>query len=240
MDRGAWLAIVHGVTKSRTRLSNQHTLSLHFSEGAPERAKAETVKWGVQDLRATKPEKVKVKVKSLSDPMDCSLPSSSDHGIFQTRVLDWVAVSFSRRSSRPRDWTQDSHIVGRCFTIWATREVSQRMLRITKEKDSWLKAFSFKLAILLKEQLTWAGGREGPLPTVFEQYSDLKIGLNDSSSHPLRRKMGLEKAKARRGGKRKSEEGPESRRRDIRERRRRERKLVRSRNQSGAEGGGRI
>lgn len=45
--------------------------------------------------------------------------------------------------------------------------------------------------------------------------------------------MGLEKAKARRGGKRKSEEGPVSRRTGIRERRRRERKLVRSRNQSG-------
>ena len=165
--------------------------------------------------------------------MDCSLPGSSVHGIFQTRILEWVAVFFSRRSSRPRDWTQVSHIVGRHFTIWATREVSQKKLRITKEKDSWLKAFSFKLAILLKEQLTWAGGREAPLPAVFEQYNDLKIGLNDSSSHPLRRKMGLEKAKARRGGKRKSEEGPGSRRVGIRERKRRERKLVRSRNQSG-------
>ena len=37
------------------------------------------------------------------DPMDCSLPGSSVHGIFQARVLEWVATSFSRRSSRPRD-----------------------------------------------------------------------------------------------------------------------------------------
>ena len=40
---------------------------------------------------------------TLCDPMDCSLPGSSIHGIFQTRILEWVAISFSRRSSRPRD-----------------------------------------------------------------------------------------------------------------------------------------
>ena len=55
--------------------------------------------------------------------MDCSLPGSSVHGIFQARVLEWVAISFSRRSSWPRDWTQVSRIVGRRFTVWATREV---------------------------------------------------------------------------------------------------------------------
>ena len=55
--------------------------------------------------------------------MDCSLPGFSVHGIFQARILEWVAISFSRRSSRPRDWTWVYHIVGRCFTVWATREV---------------------------------------------------------------------------------------------------------------------
>ena len=55
--------------------------------------------------------------------MDCSLPGSSVHGIFQARILEWVAISFSRRSSRPRDWTWVSRIAGRHFTIWATREV---------------------------------------------------------------------------------------------------------------------
>ena len=71
----------------------------------------------------------KVKVKSLSrvrlfaTPRDCSLPGSSVHGIFQSRVLEWVAIPFSRRSSQPRDWTRVSRTVGRRFTIWATREV---------------------------------------------------------------------------------------------------------------------
>ena len=55
---------------------------------------------------------------TLCDPMDCSLlPSSFVHGIFQARVLEWVAISFSRASSRPRDQTWVSCIAGRCFTI---------------------------------------------------------------------------------------------------------------------------
>ena len=54
---------------------------------------------------------------TLCDPMNCSLPGSSVHGIFQARILEWVAISFSRGSSRPRDRTQVSHIVGRHFTI---------------------------------------------------------------------------------------------------------------------------
>ena len=54
--------------------------------------------------------------------MDCSLPGSSVHEIFQARVLEWIAVSFSRGSSQPRDRTQVSHHAGRCFTISATRE----------------------------------------------------------------------------------------------------------------------
>ena len=57
---------------------------------------------------------------TLCDPMDCSLSRSFVHGIFQARVLEWDAISFSRGSSQPRDGTWVSHIVGRRFTIWAT------------------------------------------------------------------------------------------------------------------------
>ena len=46
------------------------------------------------------------------------------HEILQARILEWVAMPSSRGSSRPRDWTQVSHIAGRFFTIWATRELS--------------------------------------------------------------------------------------------------------------------
>ena len=63
----------------------------------------------------------KVKVKSLSrvrlfTTVDCSPPGSSVHGILQARILEWVAISFSRGSSPPRDQTQVSRIAGRCLT----------------------------------------------------------------------------------------------------------------------------
>ena len=55
---------------------------------------------------------------TLCEPMDCSPPGSSDHGILQARILEWVAISFSRGSSWPRDRTQVSRIVGRRFNLW--------------------------------------------------------------------------------------------------------------------------
>ena len=45
---------------------------------------------------------------TLCEPMDCSPPGSSVHGIFQTRILEWVAITFSRGSSQPRDLTHIS------------------------------------------------------------------------------------------------------------------------------------
>ena len=49
---------------------------------------------------------------TLCDPMDCTV-----HGIFQARILEWVAIPFSRGSSQPRDRTQASHIVERFFIV---------------------------------------------------------------------------------------------------------------------------
>ena len=54
----------------------------------------------------------------LCDPMDCSPPGSSVHGILQARVLEWVAISFSRGYSQPRGWTQVSHIAGRRVNLF--------------------------------------------------------------------------------------------------------------------------
>ena len=52
-------------------------------------------------------------IQLFCDPMDCSLPSSSVHGIFQARKLEWVAISYSRESSLPRDRTSIS-----CIGMW--------------------------------------------------------------------------------------------------------------------------
>ena len=52
--------------------------------------------------------------------MDYSLQGSSVHGIVQARILEWVAILFSRGSSWSRDQTRVSHIAGRFFIVWAT------------------------------------------------------------------------------------------------------------------------
>ena len=58
---------------------------------------------------------------TLCDPMDHSPPGSSVHGILQARILERVAIPFSRGSSQPRSWTWISCVASRFFTIWATR-----------------------------------------------------------------------------------------------------------------------
>ena len=62
---------------------------------------------------------------TLWDPMDCSSPDSSVHGIFLARILEWVATSFSRGSSWPRDRTHIPYVLPHCkqvFYRWTTRE----------------------------------------------------------------------------------------------------------------------
>ena len=77
--------------------------------------------------------KVSQSCLTLCNPMDCSLLGSSVHGIFQARVLEWVAISFSRGSS----WTRVSRIVARHFTIWATWEA--HIQNISCEMPGWMK-----------------------------------------------------------------------------------------------------
>ena len=82
--------------------------------------------WGRKELDTTE------RLHSvIYDPMDCSLPGSSLHGIFQAIVLEWIAISFSRGSSQPRDRTRVSRIVDRRFTVSATREYLSFSFRLT-------------------------------------------------------------------------------------------------------------
>ena len=60
-------------------------------------------------------------------PVFTSLPGSSVHGIFQARILEWIAIPFSRGSSQSRDRSQVSCIAGQIFTIRATRDLSKIM-----------------------------------------------------------------------------------------------------------------
>ena len=73
---------------------------------------------------------------TLRDPMDCSLPGSSVHGIFQTRILERVVISFSSISSwlggRILVSLASPTLAGRFFTSWATREAPY---------DLWISSF---------------------------------------------------------------------------------------------------
>ena len=62
------------------------------------------------------------------DPIDSSLLGSSVHGILQARIVEWVAISFSRGSSQPRDQTQVSCIAVKLFTDWAKWEAMNSAL----------------------------------------------------------------------------------------------------------------
>ena len=79
---------------------------------------------------------------TLFDPMDCSLPGSSVHGIFQARILEWVAISFSRGFSQPRDQTFISCVsrIGRQILYhWATRKDVREIGCYTKNDKAILK-----------------------------------------------------------------------------------------------------
>ena len=59
---------------------------------------------------------------TLCDPMDCRPPDSSANGILQARIMEWVAIPFSKGSSWPKDWTLDLCITGRLFTVVTPQE----------------------------------------------------------------------------------------------------------------------
>ena len=99
----------------------------------------------------------------LCNPMDCGSPCSSVCGIFQARVLEWVAISFSRESSPPRDQTRVSCIAGRRFTVWTTGKIIQ--LEVYKRiSNLWNQSFSFWSISFKKINLSyWSIWEESPV-----------------------------------------------------------------------------
>ena len=102
---------------------------------------------------------------TLCDPMDCSPLGSSVHGIFQARILEWVAVSFSRWSPWPRDRTWVSCTAGRVFTNWATREAQsfffrQTIFEILEPLVLRLNLFKANLRLRYNDQNGWSEREE--------------------------------------------------------------------------------
>ena len=98
-------------------------------------------------------------ISKSSDPTDCSPPGSSVHGILQARILEWVAMSFSRGSSRTEP---GSPALQADFTGWATREIRKKKdkAHITKKKQLRWKKWKFSKP--LKARFTMREHRKPP------------------------------------------------------------------------------
>ena len=90
--------------------------------------------WNIQNFkRVSKSERVSCSV--MSNFLQPHRWGSSVHGILQARILQWVAIPFSRGSSPPRDRTWVSCIAGGSFTIWATKEVPKEKGSLEKKSE---------------------------------------------------------------------------------------------------------
>ena len=128
MDRGTWQATVHGTHKRvRHDLATKQQLIIlttpvtYLGQSIVIRCftflkpytinfykvKQENVELNIQ-FSSVQFSSFSQSCLTLCNPKDCSLPGSSVHGISQARILDWVAISFSRGSSQPRSQTHDS------------------------------------------------------------------------------------------------------------------------------------
>ena len=100
---------------------------------------------------------------TLCSPMGCSLLCSSAHGISQARILGWVAISFSRASSQPRDQTQVSCLADRFFTTEPSGKLPNRVIEPPKGfyQGEYLIVFVFweiNSGIINCRLFTWNGG----------------------------------------------------------------------------------
>ena len=91
---------------------------------------------------------------TLCDPIDYTV-----HGILQARILEWVAVPFSRGSSQPRDWTQVACIAGRFFTSWTTGKPKNPFSRRSSQTRNWTRvsciAYGFFTNWVIREAPFW-------------------------------------------------------------------------------------
>ena len=105
---------------------------------------------------------------TLCDPVDCA-PGSFIHGILQVRILEWVAITFSRESTQPRDRTLVSCTASKFFTVRATREANN-----THKGGSVIK--KKKICLTMQEMWVWSLGQENPLEEEMATHSNILAG----------------------------------------------------------------
>ena len=135
---------------------------------------------------------------TLCNPIDCSPPGSSVDGILQVRILEWVAISFPRGSSWPRDWTHVSCIAGRFFIVWATGKVPQsytkKVFMVHLKSKIWFTVFFFDKYGREERMSTWhystrdlhylstRGYARVSTPLLFEQF---RMSVTGTPVHPM-------------------------------------------------------
>ena len=83
--------------------------------------------------------------------------SLQPHGLLPVRILEWIAIPFFRGASQPRDWTQVSHIAGRFFTSWATRNAQYSVdFLIHKQFSKYYIWTASASPVCVREMNSWA------------------------------------------------------------------------------------
>ena len=128
----ALVSIVQNVVKTQTSLQEEGRMKSVFRAGNLPNPKSDhhwEVLWPLlqEKIYAYNEVKPLSRVQLFVTPWTVAYQAPLSMGwILQARILEWVALSFSRVSSQPGDWTQVSHSAGRPFNLWATREYSSQ------------------------------------------------------------------------------------------------------------------
>ena len=96
----------------------------------------------------------------VCNPMDCSLPGSSVQGIFQARILEWVAMPFSRGSFWPRDWTLVFYVscIGRQVLYLGPNKIN--IYQGASESHKWKLSLGCHLSVSLAPSILTHVGRQ--------------------------------------------------------------------------------
>ena len=150
--------------------SESATIESHVQTPIPQ--EKENTSRGEKEVSRAMKVKVAQSGPTLCDPMDCSPPGSSVHGTVQARILEWVAIPFSRGSSQPRDWIEVSCIAGSFSVSWATKEINKESMAF-----HWLSPCQVRRGVFLLPVELWYSHRAWELFLLVSQLYLVKVSV---------------------------------------------------------------